>query len=233
MFVVIRPLWIHIGDRWYQVAGFSVVAVLAVLVQFSWRPYRHYALLGAPFLAIAATLMAVALVQSIRWVVQRSIHTRLLILGVAAFPLVHAVNDPNLDLRYFWTTAVTGEPGVPRFWFQAPDVSADLEVVRAHVRESEELMVLPPRRNEVHFALGTRVRSLPWGYGWGEIPAEHIRSVLRWPHIRAVLVLHKLGSGDEVCWLQTGCADAVRELPALGFQLVTERPTMSLWRRPE
>ncbi len=71
-------------------------------------------------------------------------------------------------------------------WRLDPAVARDLEAARSHVRPGEDVLVLPPRRNEVHLTLGTRSVSFPLGYGWAPASA---RAALASPGLRAVIAI--------------------------------------------
>ena len=144
---------------------------------------------------------------------------RALALGIAAAPLVA------------WPVSLASEPVQPPPWRTRPDIARDIATVRDHVRPGEDVLLLPPRRNELHLLLGTRARSYEQGYWWVPAPGMTVRAV-RSAGLDAVIVVRgALDATDRMVWDRLECDAALRELPRAGFTPVVELPTMTVWRR--
>ncbi len=205
-------------SSWLTIAGFSITAGSAALVQLASRPYSHYVLLAAPFLIIAVVLGSIALVRDL----DRRLHSAAMTffgVAIAAVPLAS-----------LWASLHFGTVAYPTPWRQNPDVAGDLATLRAAVRPTEDLLVIPPRRNEVHLTLGTRSISYEDGYGWGPHRGSP-RRALGSSGLRAVVVIRATDEADRAVCQSLDCDDAITALPAAGFRPVAELKTMTLWRR--
>jgi hypothetical protein len=203
------------------ILGFAGVAGLTTAVQFAWRGYGHYVLLGAPFLAIAVVTAAVIAGRLVAENMRAPLLLRFLALGVAAAPVVA------------WPLSLAGAPFHPAAWRAQPDVARDIAAIRGVVRPGEDVLVLPPRRNELHLMLGTRARSYEGGYWWA--PAEGMTArAVRSSRLDAVIVIHpdRLDPTDRMVCQWHACDQTAHDLPRWGFRPVIELPTMTVWRRP-
>jgi hypothetical protein len=203
---------------WVNVFGVCIIAGTAALVQFIKRPYAHYLLLAAPFLVVAVVLGAGAVIRNVR--------RRLPSPAIAFVALALA----SIPLAPLWSAWHSGEVAYPTPWRKNPDVARDLAALRELVRPAEDLLVLPPRRNEIHLFLGTRSVSFEDGYGWGPHVGAPSRALAS-PRLTAVVVVRALDETDRAVCLSMACEAAIAELPAAGFHQVAELPTMALWRR--
>jgi hypothetical protein len=221
-----RPLR---AEPWVPMLGFTTVAGFAALIQFAKRAYLHYALLAAPFLIIAALIAAVALGRILAARLRAPALTGTLALGLAALPVAQA--SSGVVGLVFWPPGAAPllSHGIP--WRLVPEIVRDLQALRPAVREGEDVLVLPPRRSEVHLLLGTRAVTLKNGYRWAEPePGEAVQAI-RSGRLDAVLVLHgHLDESDALVWTWFEGDAAVAALPAAGFRVVRETPTMTLWR---
>jgi hypothetical protein len=214
-------------EPWMAVVGFSVVAGLATLLQFSKREYLHYALLTAPFMAIAAVILlerASARIAS-RWP-GASVLASCALCYALALPLI----APNPGPGHFHVWPVTEDSGVNKqaLWHDKPAITADIRSARAIIRPTDQVLVLPQRRNVVHLLLETRSPTYRWG---GREPLE----VLRSPELRFVLVLDEsvLDVTDAATWKAQRTDEAVAALEDQGFASVMELKTMTIWRRAD
>lgn len=216
-------------EPWVMVVGFSLIAALATLLQFTKRPYFHYALLAAPFVAIAVTTMAARAAQA---AVAAWPRFRPLVLLAAAGLLAAPVTATSGASGYFQAWPLDWDPRVAhgKPWHMAAGIAQDLESLSELVAKGEDMLVLPPRRNVFHFMLGTRSLSNPSGYGWG---APGVSRALESRSLGAVLVLdpHTFDDADKSTCRAVGCDEAVSALAANGFTQSTRLGSMTLWRR--
>ncbi len=214
---------------WVAVVGFSLIAALATLLQFAKRPYFHYALLAAPFVAIAITIMAARVAQA---AVAAWPRFRPLVLIAAAGLLAAPVTGSSGASGYFQAWPLDWSPRVAhgKPWHLDAGIASDLQSLRGLVAKGEDMLVLPPRRNVFHFMLGTRSLSNLSGYGWG---APGVSRALKSPSLSAVLVLdpRTFDDADKSTCKAVGCDDAVAALAANGFTQSTRLGSMTLWRR--
>lgn len=216
-------------EPWAAVAGFCMIAALAAAAQFSKRSYLHYALLAAPFVAVAVTVIVARISQA-----AASASPRLgpfVAIAAAGLLVVPAATDTQGD-GFLQVWPPTWQPAVAHGtpWHQSSDIAADLQSLKGLVAPGEEVLVLPPRRNVIHLMLGTRTGEARSGYGWG--PGDDAL-VLRSPRLRAVIVLDKRTMDDTdaaTCKLRN-CAGAIDALAASGFGPPLQLRTMTLWRR--
>jgi hypothetical protein len=210
------------------IVGFALLASAASFIQFSKRPYAHYALLSAPFLAVATVIVGVRILQAISATKLRAASfARIAIVCALAAPLV--AWRPDYPYFHVWPPQWNPQVAHEIPWHQNADVASDLRALHALVRPGETLFILPPRRNAVHFLLGTR--SMPGqGYGWG---AGAIPSTLLPPTLEAILVLDGRTFDEtdiNTCDLWN-CQRVAAALPANGFSKIATLNTMVLWRR--
>ena len=202
--------------------GFCVIATAASLKQYEFRPYLHYFLLAAPTAIIAGVQAALATARRLTatW---PSVSMRLALVTAAVFVLEpgrleHPGHSPGDTRRH---TGYGARTRLPRATYRR---------LRRILQPGEDVLVLPPRRNEIHVVAGTRSTSFPHGYGW--LPAPRIiDKAIDNPALRGVVVIKRLDSTDSLVWRLLGCSGAVRQLPDAGFHLVRDLPTMTLWQR--
>jgi hypothetical protein len=199
---------------------FSYVGFLGSLLQFTRRAYLHYAQVGLPFLVIAGALSAFTLWR--RWDGSQNRGLALGIWGGLALCTV-SLSPGGFGVR------LPGEPKLafPTRWERG--VEADLELVAPEVERDSELLLLPPRRNVVHYRLGTRSVESPLSYGWGWEMGLRLKE-LPWPKIRYVLVLRREADRGKF-WERYECEALERDLPRLGYKLRQRTSTLDLWER--
>lgn len=206
-----RPL---LGERWAALAGFSLLAGLVALVQFSKRHYLHYALLSGPLLIVAVTLVATALVRRLPARAAVWSEATLVVAAVVGLTLAHR-----------------GEAPQPAPWRAQSDIAADLVALKSQLQPGEDLLIIPPRRNEIHFHLGTRSQSFAPGYTWGPGRGQ-LEAAVRKPELDAVLVLRRrLDKTDAASWRLLECDRAVAALGPAGFRPVAKLRASTLFRR--
>ena len=221
-----RPL---LGERWAALAGFAFLGALAALAQFSRRAYLHYALLLAPLAIVAITLVATALVRRLPTRVAAWPGTQLVVAALAGLPLVQPPQGEGL--LHAWPLAIRVELAQPPPWRAQPDIAADLAVLKSLLQPGEDLLIIPPRRNEIHFQLGTRSRSFAPGYSWA--PGRGVvEAAVRNPELDAVLLLRThLDATDVEVWHSLDCDRGASALIAAGFRPLRKLRTMTLYRR--
>lgn len=212
------------------VAGFSLFATIAAAAQYSKRPYLHYALLAAPFVAIMVSVMAMQIVQaaSALWPRMKPL-TSLTAAGLLTLPMIGSAGSTGHFQLWppAWTPAVAhGKP-----WHEAPEIASDLQSIQSVLAPGEDVLVLPTRRNVIHFMAGTRSVSNPDGYGWG--PSD-VSDALRAKSLAAVVVLDRriLDESDLEACKDVQCDRAIAMLAQAGFVESARFPTMTVWRRP-
>jgi hypothetical protein len=206
-----RPL---LGERWAALAGFALLAGLVALLQFSKRPYLHYALLPVPMLIVGVTLVATALLLRLP-------------VRIEGWPEAAVVVAVLVGLL----VVDRGEIAQPAPWRTRLDVAADLAQLKSELRPGEDLLVIPPRRNEIHFFLGTRSRSFAPGYSWAP-GSGLLEAAVRNPGLDAVLVLQTgLDETDALTWRLLECDRGVAALAPAGFQPILKLRTATLFRR--
>lgn len=239
--VIAFALWLSIAaiprfrdslrEPWAQVLGFTSVAGLAALAQFAKRGHFHYVVLLGPFLVSAAVIAGVI---TARWLV-RTVPSKALaafiVLAVTVIPLTRpAAFTVGLSV---WPPRMAPELPFQMPWSANPAVASDLRSLRSVVHMGQDVLVLPPIRNDVHLMLGTRSVSLEQGYGWEGDP-RMILDAVRSATLQAVIVIKARGglwAANETVWRQCECDAVVTELPRAGFHPVSELPTMTLWAR--
>ena len=215
------------SQPWVSVAGFALMAALAALYQFTKRDYYHYGLLSAPWLMLATVIAAVAALRAL--VPQRSPALAFAALLACGLPFVH-MEDPSSDNFFLWPPASVPTPELGHWRKQGP-VAADLEKLGKYVHPGEDVLVLPPRHDDIFFLTGARSVSWPQGYGWGfeRTPAA---SALQSRTLTAVVVLGVRDPTDAWTWGWHYCQDALKALPKAGFKETANLMTMTVWRRP-
>jgi len=215
-------------EPWTAIVGFSLFASLATFLQFSKRPYLHYALLLAPFLSIAAVTTAFELSRKLSAIGNglRSI-VFVLIAGLLCVPLIESkYGHSNFHVwPPAWNPSVAHE--IP--WHMQPDVASDLPVIATLVAPGEDLMVLPPRRYIVHFLFGSRIASTARVWAKQESAYNSLKS----PTLDSVLIIDRRAfdlADVEFC-KSVQCSFPDSALVELGFVKAAEGKTMTLWRR--
>lgn len=220
--------------------AFSTIAALSTLAQFQRRGYLHYALLTAPFAVVAGVAGLSGLWRRLRAGVAPDPILAFSLAAVLAVALVHAA--PRFPQSPF-----SFEPSpLPPAWPDGTPAATDLMQIAAHVKQGEDLVLLPPERNKIHFMLGTRPLSLASGYGFGlgsrgialgaaaAVPGASGMGLaaVRSPSVHSVIAVAPMGPGSAVACAEVGCDEALRALPGLGFRKVVEGTSMTLWKRP-
>jgi hypothetical protein len=206
-----RPL---LGERWAALASFGLLAGLLALTQYMKRGYLHYALLSTPLLIASVMLTASALARRLP---ERAS-------GWPETALAAAVAG---WLLLFHRPA----PVEPSPWRAQPEIAADLEQLRHELSPGEDVLILPPRRNEIHFLLGTRSQSFPLGYSWAP-GSGLIEATLREPHLDAVLVIRThLDQSDNEAWRALDANRGMAAMAAAGFGPVLRLRATTLFRR--
>jgi hypothetical protein len=209
-------------------AGLAAASAAATLIQLARRPYIHYLQLTAPFAAIAAFSMVSEGVPTLPEPWRRSAAARVAGIGLAASLLL---SDPARPDHFgAWPPRLIPASTLLPSWERVPEVAADLAQLREVVAPGEDVVVVPPYRNEVHFLLGTRSDAYDEGYFMDMIP-EGMLPHMRWERAQSVLVLRAGDREARELWRSQQCDAFVAALPEHGFREVARLRTMSLWRR--
>jgi hypothetical protein len=187
----------------------------------------HYALLPLPFFVACVVIAGAAIGSRAPLQLRQSNLMRIAAAGLALIAFIRS--DEFLSP---WPPAFSRMAMVqPIPWRQLPGVDADWNTLRTWIRPGDDVLLLPPRRNEIHFALGTRSVSFEQGYGWALYP-EMVEKAIRSPGLQGVFILKKyLDPTDRETWDKLHCDSAIADLPSAGFQLVADLDTMAFWRR--
>jgi hypothetical protein len=211
-----------------RLVAFASAAALFSLVQLLARGYVHYLLIGLPFAVIAlvasATELAKRLEDSALLRAAGLLATALLLtdLGIADSYRATPAFRP-------WPLGERHEARVHR-WIDQPRTRADLERLAPLVHAGEDVVLIPPARNEVHFVLGTRARSFPAGYNWlTELGVTY--DDVDWSRPDAVIVVKFDSMSGPASWQAWRCDEAVRALPGRGFTRVASLDVLEVWRR--
>ena len=220
-----------LADPRWQTSVFCILSGAAALIQFGKRPYQHYALLTIPFFVVATCIAGSEAIRR----ASRASPTTLMPLLATSFAMVLLTKGPRSDDSlhgYVWPITWPGNLEDRRKpWRAVPDVDSDLNALKSLVRPGEDVLVLPPRHNDIHFLLGTRSVSFEQGYGWAPGP-EMTRQAVQSPSLDAVVVIENHATyGDSPVWQWLGCSKALAEMPRAGFHKVGTLKTMSVWRR--
>ena len=204
---------------------FTLAAALATLVQFEKRGYLHYALLTAPMAVVAATAGASLLLRRLRHLLVASPLLAFSLAAVLALQAAHLVSGlpPLRHLILGPPLEIPRSPG-------APD-DADVAAVASRVTPGEDLLLLAPSQNRLHFVLGTRSLSFRLRYGWAPCERGMALEAAQSPSVHSVLVPAELGPDTAVACAEIGCDQALQALPELGYRPVVQRPTLTLWQR--
>jgi hypothetical protein len=212
-------------------ASFAACTAGLTLIQLQKRGYAHYLLLAVPFLVIAVSVAACALASRLSEAVRGRPSLRFVPIVLAAALLSDDGRTERSIGFSAWPVRWSSEPvELPR-WYRRPAIARDLLRLGALVRPGEELVLVPPSRNEIHFFLGTRSLVSPHGYGWGQIPGVTLGGIARSGAVDAVVVVTQ-GEGDwEGLWREFECDKTIAGLEASGFHCAARLETMVLWRR--
>jgi hypothetical protein len=218
-----------IGEPWLELVGFLLLSALATMIQYRWRSYYHYALLAIPGVVIASTVLAMRLIAGLPATWRRNELFQILLLGIAAFPLAYT-GGSTTTLRV-WRLTLDEDFAPGTIWRNQPGVRSDLQQIAGWVQPGTELVVLPMRRNCIHFLLGSRVVHYPLGYNWDAQP-QLLGETLASGKVSWVLVLTAGLSrdDDEERWGVFRPNRAADELSRLGFHPVRQLRTITLWR---
>lgn len=211
-----------------RVFAFCAVGAVATLYQFLFRPYLHYAMLWAGLLATAVGVVFGLVAGrfgrgSCRFRLAAWIATSLLAVTVV---VVHS--DGSTAWVPFASLKRRHAPARP---FTDAARLRELGLLARLVRPGSSLLTLPPQANYVHFFLGTVPRERRGRYSWLPVPGE-FEALVRDPGVRRILVCRELADGQaEVFCGPRGCAELVRALPELGFELAARMTFFELYSR--
>lgn len=215
-------------SRRISITGFAILGAAGTLVQFMRRPYLHYALLCLPFIVVATIITVNGILRRLPDHVRKTPLTALLLLHLAALPLLWGSDDPrNARLLRDW---LKPQPYRPLCWYEQPDVSEDLAELRNLIPAGTDLLVIPPRRNSIHFVLGTSPQSFANGYNWA-LDAPLLYETISKPNLKVALVINNLGPGDQENWNGFECDKVIKKMGDENFKPVVSLKTVTLWRK--
>ncbi len=135
----------------WRLAGFSLVAALATLLQFKARPYHHYMLLSIPAMVIACSLIY----HHYRSWLQESTCKRIVIGAIVILPCIWCApyNDSYHPLRLQIST--------PHQWdrqysaMHHATIQSVIESLNTQVPADSRMLILPGRYNQIHYYSAT------------------------------------------------------------------------------
>ena len=212
-------------ESWFQVLAFTVVGGLFSLLPFGSRAHLHYGLIAGPMLIIASVLLVTHWIYRfpLRW--RETALFRFALIVLILFPFI----QPRSTSPYFyvWPFQAPVKPPQLRPWRLTAGLSSDLETMKKHV-QGENIYVLPPRQNDVHFFTGSRHQV----YGWA--PAISLQEVLRTRKMNGVIVIEPDILPDYVVEAASEMFDYDRAPDILkhnDFAPDVTLKTMTLWRK--
>ncbi len=217
------------GEPIMGLASWCLPVLALTLLQYRWRGYAHFSLIGAPCLVFTVALLAWAVWRMLPDALRRHNLTHLFLLGLAAAPLL--VSSGGAQALHLWSFNPweRAERIVP--WHEQPDIVEDVAALRELVEDHDNLVILPPRRNVIHFLLGTRSLTSS-GYRFGFRNEGIDLPGIDWQTVDAVLVLQQgLDSTDVKIWSELECAAALEGAQAAGLRHWQGLHTMTLWMR--
>jgi hypothetical protein len=200
--------------------GYAMGAVLLSLLQYFWRPYQHYFLLGAPFLALGLALLGHYIWTNLPREAAGFPVTRLLAITLAGAVIL--VPRPFPGDLHLWSLRKYSGPCHSCLHRNLQSAKA----LAPHVQQGDVAVLLPLGSNEVHFILGTH-SELKVGYRW---PAHGLDDA-NWDETDVVVVF-KRGHCVDQKWKEMDCDTAFNAILAAGFEPEEETEVMTLYRRP-
>jgi hypothetical protein len=212
-----------------RLVGFLLLSGFVTLVQFKIRPYHHYLLLTIP----AFTISAAIIWHEHRYLLERGIKQRILMVFLAALPFCWAED-------YQWAyhpaqfpteTQVAGQAN----WHQQGRAEKVITELKRNIPSAARLMILPSRHNSIHYLADTRSSS-PHGYSFNEgayYGNEAWLPMLETTASKYVLLLEEnvRDEFDRKIWDARRIGQAQRILELRGYQRVEGAEEIELYVR--
>jgi len=133
----------------WRLIGFSLVAILATLLQFRARPFHHYMLLSIPATVIVCSITY----DRYRSWVQASRRKRILVGAILILPCIWFApyNDSYHPLRLQMPNTTQWER--QHTALHDPNMQAIITTLEKHIPAESRLLIMPGRYNHIHFAL--------------------------------------------------------------------------------
>ncbi|HVU03200.1 MAG TPA: hypothetical protein VHE30_15675 [Polyangiaceae bacterium] len=213
-----------------NVAAFALGSAGGSLLQFIKRGYAHYGLVTVPWLVLLAAIGLALLHERAPERVRESSAAQLGWLSLAALSFVQT--DPRARHTFaLWPDPLSFRaPALGHRWRER-EMVGDLAQARRFVHPGEDVLVLPPRHNEVHFLLGTRSLSFAEHYAWAGMHTGNTLRALKSKTLSAVIVLPPRGQTDDAVWRDHDCTQAVAALSGNGFRRALNVRSLSVWVR--
>jgi hypothetical protein len=212
-----------------RLVKFLLVGGFVTLLQFKIRPYHHYLLLTIP----AFTISAAIIWHEHRYLIERGIKQRMLMVFLAALPFCWAED-------YQWAYHPAQVPTAAQVaeltnWHQQVSSGRVIAELRRNIPPATALMILPSRHNSIHYLADTRSSS-PHGYSFNEggySENEAWSEMLETTTSEYVLLL-----GENVCdefdhtiWDAKRIGQAQRILKLRGYKRVEGAAEIELYLR--
>jgi hypothetical protein len=213
-------------EPWCQMLGFTCVAGIVSVVPFFSRAHLHYGLVSGPLLIIASIIAFLVLLRQIPVLYRRTPLINFLLILLTLAPFIR----PTMHSPYFfvWPLQNPVKPPQQRPWRLTPGLAEDLVKMKQQVRPRENIYVLPPRQNEVHYFLGTQHAF----YGWSRFVP--LSDVIQNPRLNGVIVVDSRFMPEYVVDIAVARFEYDRApaiLSKYGFVPVVRLPSLTLWRR--
>jgi hypothetical protein len=220
------------NQLYFIVTGLNVLSMLACLAQYSKRAYPHYALLQLPSLIIASLL---ELNKWLSFLTNRRLPLKWigLISVMAITIIVYFTPGVILGKKY---EALKNVLIKPILWNERSRIGMEFSEVCNHVRAKEDLFIVLPRNNLIHWICGTRSVSWPHGYRWDSVHSlQELVSPLSSTSLSGVFVLTKTHGGleSEDVQILGDSKEFLRKLEEMGFKPVQRFETGTLYRRTD
>ena len=209
-----------------HVWGLAATTVVVTLLQYTKRPYAHYALLTLPFALVTITLAGLwsfeGVLAFLGRVDEAGNSSRLANrLGVLAFVVV--VSLVGIEA---WALPRAPAAEVPPHERYASACEG--------IEPGQRLLLLPSRENALHWACGTHARGTRWGYTFNfqERPEEYIEELAK-PQLAQVFVFKtdRAHSYEQEVAERHNWSGFFLALAQQGFRPVVEGDAGTLYRR--
>jgi len=210
-----------------RLVGFLLLSGFVTLVQFKIRPYHHYLLLTIP----AFTISAAIIWHQHRYLIERGIKQRLLMVFLAALPFCWAE-----DYQWAYHPAqIPTEAQVAGLanWHQQVSTEKVITELKRNIPSGTPLMILPSRHNSIHYLADTRSSS-PHGYSFNEAGYYGNEAWLPMLETTASEYVLLLGENvrdefDRTIWDARRIGQAQRILELRGYQRVAGAEEIELY----
>ena len=215
----------QVTEPWWQIVTFCWLGGLCALLSFLSRSSLHYALFTGGLWILAVSISVVICLRAVPQVYSYSRVFAFLLICLMFLPFIRTQSRSGF---YAWPpeAPVRRVKQIP--WYAQPRYLADVARAKQMIEPMEEIYVLPPSENHIHFFLNTRYAT----YGWN-IPVQ-LEDVLKSGSLQGVVVLQKESLSEFYRGLaerQFDLSNAEEILKRHSYQPVLKLRTFVLWRK--